>query len=414
MIRLQSESDSRPLSLVFYDINDVLAKSFWAGTAAHIIHALRRRGHRVAVVGPHIPFLRRCIKWVVYRYYLWLRRKYYHVDRDVFWTWVYTQIGNLKLLRHRNADAILTCSPPFTAYLKAKPPIVLLTDCTWEQLIETYPHFHPSRQPSRIVQGGLHLDRVVFGRRDLRYVFASNWAADRVRTDFGVRPEQFSVFPFGANFEVEPSESVVAEAIARRGQGPCRLLFVGRDWDRKGGPLAVAIVSALREQGINAELHIIGCSPEDLPAFARAYGLLSKDRAEDRAFIEKMYTECDFFLMPVRAEAQGIVFNEAAAYGLPVIATDVGGVSAVVRSGEWGLLLPAEAPADEYATWIREHYSDRAAYTRLAESARRDYRSRLSLDVYVDRLVDVLRGLQSAPRPHAPRAIADEAGAATG
>ena len=54
-----------------------------------------------------------------------------------------------------------------------------------------------------------------------------------------------------------------------------------------------------------------------------------------------------FFLMPTRAEAQGIVFNESAAYGLPVVSTDVGGVSTVVQSR---LGFPAYPPRQDPRT----------------------------------------------------------------
>jgi glycosyltransferase involved in cell wall biosynthesis len=387
---------AKPLSLVFYDVNDPLDKTLWAGTAAHIIHSFQRAGHQVRVVGKHIPFVRRCFLWLWYHYYLWVEKKYYHPDRDVFWTRIYSKIGSFKLSHLRGVDAVVTCSPAFTAYLETPHPVFLLHDSTWGQIVETYPHFARTNQPARIVDGGFKLDQVAFNKPGLHAVMTSRWAADRAIADYGAPPEKFSILPFGANFSPDPPLSTVEAGMAAReerfGQPDrtCQLLFVGRDWKRKGGPLAVAITEHLRKLGIPAVLHIIGCSPPDLPEFVKAYGLLSKDDPDHMQFLKKMYAESDFFLMPTRAEAQGIVFNESAAYGLPVVSTDVGGVSTVVQP-DWGFLLPPETGPEEYASWIKQTFLNRTKYQAFSQRAREDYEQRLSSAVYVERLSQLIQ-----------------------
>jgi glycosyltransferase involved in cell wall biosynthesis len=141
--------------------------------------------------------------------------------------------------------------------------------------------------------------------------------------------------------------------------------------------------------GVAAELHVIGCAPDGLPEFVKSYGLLSKDNPEQLEFMHRMYAESDFFLMPTRAEAQGIVFNESAAYGLPVVASDVGGVSAVVRP-DWGLLLPSGDGPEPYAQWIASVFHDRPRYDQMAQRARQDFEQRLSSRVYVERLAEII------------------------
>jgi glycosyltransferase involved in cell wall biosynthesis len=384
---------AKPLSLVFYDVYDPLDKTYWAGTAAFIIQSFQRAGNRVRVVGKHIPFLRRCFLWIWYHYALWVEKKYYHPDRDVFWTWVYSKIGSFKLSRLKEVDAVVTCSPAFTAYLDTPHPVFLLHDSTWGQIVETYPHFSPGNQPARIVAGGYKLDRLAFNKPNVQVVMTSKWAADRAMADYGVPRKKITILPFGANFAEDPPLERVQAGMAQRGKAVCQLLFVGRDWPRKGGPLAVAITGHLRNLGVPAVLHVIGCSPV-LPGqtsdFVKTYGLLSKDNPEHMAFLKKMYAESDFFLMPTRAEAQGIVFNESAAYGLPVVSTDVGGVSTVVRP-DWGHLLPPAAGPEGYAEWIRDTFLDRERYQALATRARQEYEDRLSSSVYIRKLSQLIR-----------------------
>jgi glycosyltransferase involved in cell wall biosynthesis len=127
------------------------------------------------------------------------------------------------------------------------------------------------------------------------------------------------------------------------------------------------------------------------------HGLLSKDKPEDQKRLHALYANSDFFVMPTRAEAQGIVFNEAAAYALPVAATDVGGVSSVVRNGDWGLLLPPDSPPRAYAAWLQALYQDRDRYQRTARRARADFLARLSNKAYTDQLVRIIRQTIAIP-----------------
>ena len=61
-----------------------------------------------------------------------------------------------------------------------------------------------------------------------------------------------------------------------------------------------------------------------------------------RQDVPNLLSGCDLFALPTQQEASGTVFVEAAACGLPVVATDVGGVSEMMRAGQTGFLVPAK------------------------------------------------------------------------
>lgn len=386
----QNQSD-RPLSLVFYDIGDPFDNTRWAGIPAHIIHILRHAGHKVDIVGSNIPFLRRSVHWLWYHYYLWFQHRYYHAERDVSLTWLSTLTGNYKLRRKTNVDAVITCSPPFASYLNTTHPVFMIHDATWGQVIESYPHLSPTRQVKRIVQGGFKLEKRAYGHKNIYPVLTSEWAAERAVKDYGISRDRIAVLPFAPNLPSDPTDSVVEQGLKQRGSGVCKLLFVGRDWTRKGGPLVVDIAAALQARGVPIELHVIGCRPDGVPPFVHSYGLLNKDKPADLELMQRMYAESDFFLMPSQAEAQGVPFVEAAAYGLPSVATNVGGIPAVVKNGTWGLLLPPGAGADEYAAWLQQAYLDRSRYLTLARAARHDFVTRLSSEMYAKNLANIIR-----------------------
>lgn len=378
------------LNLVFYDVHDPEDKQFWAGSAAHVISGLRKAGQIVTSVGDLVPRLRRVIRASLFHAYRIFRNLHYHPDRHDLVTRFYTAIGNRRLRQHRDADAILTVSAAFAAYLDVPQPIFVLLDATWGQIVEMYPYFAADRQPEHIVRAGYELDKKAFSKPNLHLVMTSAWAADRAISEGGMDPRRVHILPFGANFTEEPSRDSVMQAAAARTGEHCHLLFVGREFVRKGGPIAVEIARALNALGTPATLHVVGCSPENMPAFVKVHGMLKKEIPEQMAQLQHLYATSDFFVMPTRAEAQGIVFNEAAAYALPVAATDVGGVGTVVQS-DWGILLPLEASANEYAVWLRDAFQDRARYRMLSGNARNDFEARLSNQVYTQKLIAIIR-----------------------
>ncbi len=385
-------------NLVFYDAQDPEAIDFWAGISYHIIRGLRNAGQRVDIVGNHAPRLRRSLWAAWYHGYRILLNLRFIPDRHRLIMRLLTAFGNWKLRRYRDADAIVTVSPVCVAYLRAPQPIFVLHDATWGQIIETYPYFEAARQPRAMVRSGFELDRRAFGKANVHLVMTSQWAADRAKADYGIDEHRVHILPFGANFVDDPPLDTVRRGLDGRKGEHCRLLFVGREFERKGGPLAVATAARLNAIGIATTLHVVGCSPEDMPPFVHVHGLLRKSRPDELARLTSLYLESDFFLMPSRAEAQGIVFCEAAAYALPVAATDVGGVSAVVQGGAWGLLLPPEAPAAAYADWLAALFRDRARYRSVALHARDDYDTRLSNRAH--------ETLQPASPPARPRPAA--------
>ncbi|MGH8003433.1 MAG: glycosyltransferase family 4 protein, partial [Limisphaerales bacterium] len=124
---------------------------------------------------------------------------------------------------------------------------------------------------------------------------------------------------------------------------------------------------------------------------------LDKNKPVQREELAKLFFESDFFLLPTRYECYGVVFCEAAAFGLPVITTDTGGVSGVVRNGENGYLLPYAAGGADYARLIAEIYRDDKRYFELVQKSRQAFEERLNWDTWaqtVKRLIAEKLGLK--------------------
>ncbi|NJE43404.1 glycosyltransferase family 4 protein [Thermococcus sp. GR6] len=120
------------------------------------------------------------------------------------------------------------------------------------------------------------------------------------------------------------------------------VLYVSRMSYRKGPQVLINAFSKIED----ATLILVG-SGEMLPFLkAQAKFLKMEDRVRFLGYVEssllpKLFGMADVFVLPsITAEAFGIVILEAMASGIPVVATDVGGIPEIIKESESGLLVP--------------------------------------------------------------------------
>ena len=112
-----------------------------------------------------------------------------------------------------------------------------------------------------------------------------------------------------------------------------RILFVGTKWELKGGPDLVAAYEKVLQTHPDAELKVVGCSPDlQLPG-CEVVGPVPVDVVGDH------YNQASVLCVPTTREAYGFSFIEAHAHGLPVVATRVGALPELVSEGETGYLV---------------------------------------------------------------------------
>jgi glycosyltransferase involved in cell wall biosynthesis len=126
-----------------------------------------------------------------------------------------------------------------------------------------------------------------------------------------------------------------------RWDGLVRVLFVGGDFARKGGPDLLAALQGLPE----AELDVVtGGEVGPVPASVRCRvhrGLGPGDPA-----LLELYRRADLFALPSRGDCLPQVLAEAAASGLPLVATATGAMPEIVHDGTNGFLVPVGSPQD--------------------------------------------------------------------
>lgn len=229
-------------------------------------------------------------------------------------------------------------------------------------------------------------------KRSIAHFVPSNWVADSFKNDYGVPAESISVVAWGANLDDEdvPSREV---ALKRTTSGDCRLLFLGAVWERKGGPVAFQTLMELERLGVEANLIVCGNVPpaEFVHKRLEVIPYLDKNDAVQRKQLTELIYTSDFLFLPTRGDTFGHVFCEANAYGVPAIATDVGGVAEVIRNGVNGYTLPLSAGPADYAELIRDIYLDDERYRRLVRGSRDEFEQRLNWDVWGRGVAECMR-----------------------
>lgn len=162
----------------------------------------------------------------------------------------------------------------------------------------------------------------------------SEWARQSLDQDYGIDPARVRVIAPGAArayFQIgerRPDHAATGDA-AR----PVRLLFVGGDFHRKGGPLLLECMRGSLAD--HCELHIVTQQAVAPQRNVHVYTGLEANSPQ----LLRLFAEADLFVLPSLGECLAIVLMEATASGLPVITTSVGALGEAVNSGESGLLV---------------------------------------------------------------------------
>jgi len=175
-----------------------------------------------------------------------------------------------------------------------------------------------------VTDSWLELERRSYNNAAACFVMSKNVGKSLVE-DYGCHQENVICAYGGRNTPAAPN---AADVVKHK-----NVLFVGVDWERKGGPDLIEAFRLVRARIPDATLTVIGCSPAVTEPGCRIVGRVPPNE------VGHYYANASIFCMPTRHEPFGIAFVEAMAHKLPVVATNVGAIPDFVTTGQNGFCV---------------------------------------------------------------------------
>lgn len=190
------------------------------------------------------------------------------------------------------------------------------------------------------------------------------WAADSLINDYGMEPGKVHVVPAGANLD----ETALAQCPAPEpppppsADQPLRLGFLGKDWQRKGGPFLLELAEALQQRGIPTVIRAIGPDLDRLPSHSALQPLGFINKQTDTARFMAELRSWHFGTLFSEAEAFGISNRECLRLGVPVLAHAVGGIASTLPDAGCGQLFAPHPTVNDVVDWIAARLSPYGDY----------------------------------------------------
>ncbi|WP_299114703.1 glycosyltransferase [uncultured Winogradskyella sp.] len=227
--------------------------------------------------------------------------------------------------------------------------------------------------------------------KNLRLTVNTNYTASKVR-QLGFQNKIY-VLPVGLDTKFfKPIDYQSSEE-----KHSIKLLFVGRLVEFKAPLIAISIVEELIKRGVSAEMNIIG----DGPLLAKCKSVIIEKNLSNCVYLHgsksqkeivEMMNASTIFVYPGivdetgRCENQGLVLQEAQAMQLPVVTSNVGGISDGLIDDETGFLVN-EKNIDEFVSkilWLINNPSERKA---MGEAGREFVKANYDSEILGEKLL---------------------------
>lgn len=298
--------------------------------------------------------------------------KTYSTSRSLFFSKRLCSRMN-KILANKSKDdykAIFLIGSHLGAFIKTNIPILYYTDATYRQMIGYYPGFKDQKE------SGDKLQNLTF-KNTTWDMLASDWARNGAIKYYNVDPKKCFVGKFGANVDTSK--------FSHRSEKDVRnLLFVGVDWKRKGGDVAVECMRYLKDIDPSHKymLHLVGVKPpyEIIDDNITVYGFINRNIPEQKDLMISLREKADLFFLPTKAECAGIVFCESSAYGIPSVTYETGGIGSYIIDGENGYKLPLGSSGKDFAKCIVDIFNNPSKLDYMREKAKEMYHENMNWD----------------------------------
>ena len=192
--------------------------------------------------------------------------------------------------------------------------------------------YHTVPFVKRHMRNAFRHEMKLYSRMNLIFTM-SKWLADSFINDFHVNPKK--IYPVGAGVNMPFSDDAEKKDYSRPS-----LLFVGKDFKRKGGLTLLRAFRRVRQEMPGAILTIIGPSLRLQEDGVRILGPISKRTQDGMDRIIRAFQDASVFVLPSLFEPFGVSFCEAMAHRLPCVGTNICAIPEIIEHEKSGLLVP--------------------------------------------------------------------------
>lgn len=186
--------------------------------------------------------------------------------------------------------------------------------------------------PLRFIKRTVEYEKHLYRKMDMIFPM-SEWLGRSFIEYFGI-PER-KVIPVGAGINLPKIKEVTGKDYTKK-----NILFVGKSFDRKGGPLLLAAFQRVKREIPDATLVIIGPELKQLPDGVTCLSFIDKRSQSGLNALLNEYANASIFVMPSLYEPFGISFAEAMAHRLPCIGTNICAMPEIIDHGKNGFIVP--------------------------------------------------------------------------
>ncbi|MDD2284489.1 MAG: glycosyltransferase family 4 protein [Paludibacter sp.] len=359
------------MNIIFFSSLNPNDINNWSGTTWHILKALEKNNN-VTVIGTHM------LSQTAY----FTSKSFSIKDVNEDYSPLFGSVCSELINRISDSDLIFFGDLQLSPYLDVDIPTIHISDVNYH-LFKDYTNKNRTKEQEKRTE--IKEKKVL--KKYTIIIYSSEWTKQNTIDYYKINPKKIQVVEFGANIpHPEKWQHEIDTSV-------CNLVFIGRNWVKKGGEKVLGAYRKLKSEGFSCTLTIIGSVPPERPEDDKSLTIipfLDKSKPEHLNKLCSILKDAHFLVLPTEFDAFGIVFCEASAYGVPSIAADVGGVSQPVREGKNGFLLSPTATAEDYAEKIKSVFSDKESYIKLRASSRNQYETRLNWDVWGEKVNKIL------------------------
>jgi len=361
---------------------DPFDKAGWSGISARFFTLLQQRGRLHRAFGVEVPAWKRWFYQVRnfrFRRSLW---------RELF----YLDVGYRAALTEEIRKAIrpddferdfiqLGAMYNVASLVAGKANCYSYNDGNFAEFLRS-PYF-PKGVPARAIDRVLDFERTA--QQGCTRVFAmSEYLRQSFINDYGCKPDQAVAIGAGINLDEIP------EPIPNKRYDSREILFIGVEFQRKGGEELLRAFRNVVARYPDATLHIVG--PRELsipPGLARGvqyHGFLRKTDPQQRAILDDLFRRSSLFVMPTRYEPFGVAPLEAMVHQIPALVTNRWAMPDMVTPGVNGDLVEVNN-ADDLEAKLLDLLSDAERLRRMGAAGRERVLNYYTWDKVMDRLL---------------------------